>query len=310
MALGPAEAEFLFAEHRYQPIRGDLLTIGRQPVSMTARQFLQSLAATGTPISHESRAALDRDATGHLGADHAISAKSFFAMFPAATLSTLSGSASAPPDVTHDMNHAVGPELENRFDFIISDSCLDTVFHPVMALRNLTRMAKPGGRIVLFERGNSFPTAYMKFTPDWLLDFFALNQFADAKSYILHYPTLDDKQPFARSGLRIDAYQYDPVVEASGQFGYQCTSPQTLGYTLNVVIAQKAADSTWAASPTQMHYRLNDDARRAYVEAALRFRQSARPLFRRADGKPVSGDPALSRFGTLKPVASWDETEG
>lgn len=201
------------------------------------------------------------------------------------------------------MNKPIGPELENRFDFILCGSCMDNIFDPATALRNLARLAKPGGRIFLFEWG-CFPTAYMGYTPDWFVDFFAGNNFADCKAYTLYYPMADSRTQYTDSNS-FDLYYYDPIVEHSGQFGYQCSHPRYLKYYINYIIAEKGPNSTWDVSPIQVHYRLDIPTRKPYLDAALRFRESPRPLFRRGD-KPILGDPQLSTYGTLKPVASWE----
>jgi len=298
MGLGRAEAEFLFAEHRFQPIQGEVLLAGSAAAGMTATRAAKVLAATDTPTR-----------SGQGGGENRLANAALLGLFSDAKAVTLSGPGVTSAGLTADFANPIGAALENRYDVILTDGFLDAGFDTVMGLRNLTRMVKPGGRLVLFERGNSFPDAYIKLTPDWFLDFFAYNRFADAKTYILHYPTLDGKQPFADHGLPIDAYYYDPLVGSPGHYGYQCTNPWTLGYTMNCVVAQKAADSTYDLSPTQMHYRLNDEIRQPYVDYALRFRESPRPLFRRGPGAPVNGTLELSRFGTLKPVASWAADE-
>jgi len=299
MGLGHAEAEFLLAEHRFQPIRGEVLIAGRPAAGLTAGRAVQLLTATGTPLR-----------SGHEGGgENRLTNGALLALFSDATVRTLSGPGVTSADVTADLGTPIRAELENRYDVIVTDGFLDGVFDAVLALRNMSRMVKPGGRLVMFERGNSFPDAYIKLTPDWFLDFFAYNRYADAKTYILHYPTLDGKEPFADHGLPIDAYHYDPLVGEFGNMGYQCTHPHTHGYTMNCVVAQKAVDSTHDLSPTQMHYRLNDEVRRPYLTYAIRFQEAVRPLFRRASGAPINGSPTLSQFGTLKPVASWAADE-
>jgi SAM-dependent methyltransferase len=305
MGLGPPEAEFLLAEHRYQPIRGTWLTISRQTVGMTPSFAKHLVTQAGVALRPEAQIHLDKQTTGHsLSGVELISDDSFYALFSDAKFSILDVSDYEGADVLHDMNLPIGAEWENRFDFVLCGSCLDNIFDPVTALQNLARLTKPGGRIFLFEWGNSFPTGYLRFTPDWFLDYFAVNGFADAKAYMLHFPGLDGMERHASDGAVIDVYHYDPLVEQSGQLTYQLPDPQSLRYTMNYVIAEKAADSTWDRFPTQADGR-TDAERRVYVEAAVKFQKSPRPLFRRGGQRPVIGDPTLSRHGTLKPVASW-----
>jgi len=301
MGLGPFEAEFLLAEHQYKPITGRMLTISRQTVTMTPDKALELLRETNTPVRPEAKIAIDDKTRGHKTTQELISDDSFYALFSDAKLSVLDVSDYEGADVIHDMNVPIGPDLEGQFDFVICGSCLDNIFDPVTAMRNLSRLVKPGGRLFSFEWG-AFPTGYLGYSPDWFLDYYAVNRFADCKVYTLQYPGKEGPSSAAPS---FDMYYYDPVVEHSGMIGYQCSNPQYLRYYLSYVIAEKGSDSTWNASPIQMHYRTSDAERKVYVDSALQYKASPRPLFRR-EGRPINGDPELSRFGTLKPVASWD----
>jgi hypothetical protein len=37
-------------------------------------------------------------------------------------------------------------------------------------------MLAPDGRLFLFASSNSFPTAYVKVSPDWIMDYFAIQR--------------------------------------------------------------------------------------------------------------------------------------
>jgi hypothetical protein len=43
-------------------------------------------------------------------------------------------------------------------------------------LQNMTEMLAPDGRLFLFASSNSFPTAYVKVSPDWIMDYFAIQR--------------------------------------------------------------------------------------------------------------------------------------
>ena len=309
MGLSQTEAEFLLAEHRYQPITGTLLTISRQTVGMTPDYARRLVTSTGVLVRPEATVSLDDKTLGHpmTGANF-ISDDSFYALFTAAKLSILDVSDYEGADVIHDMNLPIGPELENRFDFVLCGSCLDNIFDPVTSMRNLARLVKPGGRIFLFEWGNSYATAYLRYTPEWFLDFFAVNDFADAKSYLLHYPNVDGMERFS-GGTIIDMYHYDPLVSEGGAVRYEPSHPQSPCITMNFVVAEKGPDSTWDRTPIQVAHRLTEAEQRPYIEAAARYQQSPRPLFRRTRNRPVGGDATLSRTGTLRSVASWVANE-
>ena len=305
MGLGPTEAEFMLAEHRYKPIDGTLLTISRQTIAMSPDFAKHLVTSAGLPLRSEALVSLDDKTLGHTLKDmDLISDDSFYALFSGAKLSILDVSDYEGADVIHDMNLPIGPELENRYDFVMCGSCLDNIFDPVTALRNVARLTKPGGRIFLFEWGNAFTTSYLRFTPEWFVDYFAVNGFSDVKSYLLHYPNLDGQERFT-GGTVTDVYHYDPLVSGDGPPRYEPSAPQSLRFTMNFVIAEKGPDSTWDRTPIQAAHRMTEAERRPYIEAAARYQKSPRPLFRRGGVRPVGGDAALSRNGTLRSVASW-----
>lgn len=307
MGLDRFVTELLLAEHRYRPIRGSLLSISRQTIGLTTDEALALLRETGTPVRPEARSEAGRKTQHQFGMQNLISDESFYSLFTDAQLVVLDVSDYEQADIIHDMSHPVGPELENRFDFAMVGSCLDNIFDPVTALRNVARMVRPGGRIFLFEWGNSHPTAYLKFSPDWFHDYFAVNRFADCKAYVLCFPRADGRGQPTGPGSFADLYLYDPLVVNHGSVGYQCSHPLSLCYMFNIVVAEKGPDSTWDASPIQVHYRTDERQKAVYVDSAMRFARSPRPPFRGAE--KVQGDPLLSRFGTLKPVASWESPQ-
>ena len=49
MGIDGFAARMMLHEHRYRPIRGTVLTIGRQSIGLTAEQMDHLLMVTGTP---------------------------------------------------------------------------------------------------------------------------------------------------------------------------------------------------------------------------------------------------------------------
>jgi SAM-dependent methyltransferase len=307
MGIGWPEAEMLLFEHKYRPIRGDLLTIGRQTVSLSPTDALGLLARTGVPVRRGVQASQDRQTVHNCGDHGWISDQSFYELFSDARLLVMDVSAYEQADIIHDMSQPVGPELENRFDFIINGSCLDNIFDPATAMRNTARMLKPGGRLFQFEWANSHPTAYLKYSPDWFLDFFAVNEFLDCKVYVFH-PRLEQatnwRHPAVGRGSIVDLYLYDPVVTRSEQLGYECSHINSFGPQQNFVVAEKAPGSTWNRTPIQKHYRVDEWHRQVCLESAIRFNASNRPAF--TTGRPpVPPAEPFSEYETMRLLANW-----
>jgi SAM-dependent methyltransferase len=307
MGLDLIHIEMLLSEHRYKSIQGELLTVSRNTIGMTGDAVKQLLEQTGTPIRPGARVELDRDTVHTYGSQELISDKSFFSLFSDARLSVLDVSDYEKADVIHDMSLPIDRALENKFDFVINGSCLDNIFNPVVAIQNAARMLKPGGRLFQFEWSNSHPTAYLKCSPDWFLDYFAVNQYADCKCYVLHFFDLEELAFITGKGCTgVDVYLYDPLVYADGQTGYQCSHINSFRPAMTVLVAEKGPNSTWDKSPIQMHYRYDPWHKETCLASAERFRASPRPVFsRNGRGPREFGSGDLSRFGTVKPVAAF-----
>jgi len=307
MGLDQSHIEMLLFEHRYKPIRGELLTISRNTIGMTFGGVKKLLQEMGTPIRPEAQVELDKDTVHTHGSLELISDKCFFSLFSDAHLSVLDVSDYEKADIIHDMSLPIDSSLENRFDFIINGSCLDNIFDPVVAMKNTSRMLKPGGRLFQFEWTNSHPTAYLKCSPDWFVDYFAVNQYADCKAYFVHFFDLEE-QGFTtgKGGSGLDIYLYDPLVYSGDVIGYQCSHVNSFRPAMTMIVAEKGMNSTWDKSPIQIHYRFDPWHRETCLASAERFRTSPRPIFSRNGRGPRGfGNSDLSRFGTVKPVAAF-----
>ena len=58
--------------------------------------------------------------------------------------------------ILHDLNKPIPDELEQQFDFIFDGGTIEHVFNVPMALENVFRMLRPGGRIVSANGMNGF----------------------------------------------------------------------------------------------------------------------------------------------------------
>src|SRR5262245_8544862 len=160
MSLFPAVMQLLRNEHAFRPIDGDLLLIGRQRVE-------------------------DSEQTD----------KEFFASFCNARFNALDVSPFEGANIIYDLNYPLPPVLHGIADFIFDGSCLDNIFDTGQAMRSLSRLLRPGGRIVLMEHGTPFQGpgapagALMTFSPEWFFNFFAINRYADCQVYLGRFPS-------------------------------------------------------------------------------------------------------------------------
>jgi SAM-dependent methyltransferase len=292
MGLSSHAARLILREHRFRPITGRLLSIGRQTVFLTPAQAIAL-------VQSELGVRLDVDAanleidTSTRGARHRgfISDRAFYSLFCAATYHCLDQSAYESADIVFNLCSAQAPpELENHFDFIIEGSTLDNVFDPAAALRNLARFARVGGRLFHLDRASRRHNVYVGFSLSWFYDYYSVNAFEDCQVYLAQW---DDDQFTSRW----DVYHFRPLREQDGIVRYfgQDTWYQPWRHAHAVVIAEKGIASTWDKNPVQFEYRpdimnafvdenfvplprnaaaMDDDP---YAKAALRFSRSRRP---------------------------------
>lgn len=323
MGLSSHAARLILREHRFRPIIGKLLSIGRQTVFLTAAQaiaLVESELGTRRDVDVMN---LEMDTLTRGARDRCfISDRAFYSLFSEATYHCLDQSAYENADIVFDLCTPQPPaELENSFDFIVEGSTLDNVFDPAAALRNLARLARVGGRLFHLDRASRRHNVYVAFALSWFYDYYCINAFDDCQVYLAQW---DDDQ----ISSRWDFYHFRPLREHDGVVTYfgQDTWYQPWRHGHAVVLAEKGSASTWDRTPIQFEYRpdiLNtfvDKNFKAlpqnpsvmdgnpYAKAALRFSRSPRPLLvsphEKADLPPelVHYAPEIVYCGSIDPV--------
>jgi len=203
MGLGFLAATFILGEHRYRPIKGRVLTIGRQTIGVRGWQLDKLLEMYGIPKRPGHVYTPDGNTLGVNRTEDTISQESFFGAFTDAEVRSLDVSNYEGADIVCDLQGEVPPALFGTADFIYNGSCLDNIFDAAAAMRNMTRLLKVGGRVYHYEQGNTHPTAYLKYSADWFMDFYAVNKFADCKTYVCG-PTAERAAAGHRPGHPVD----------------------------------------------------------------------------------------------------------
>jgi SAM-dependent methyltransferase len=322
MGIPSQFARIILREHRYRPIAGVILSIARQTVYLTAEQAseLVEYELGQRPAHQPSTLEFDRQTRGSHGRQ-LITDRAFYSLFSDAMYSCVDVTAYEGADIIADLCSPLPSDLENRFDFIVNGSCLDNIFDPAMALRNMTRLLKPGGRIIHMERASRMHKVYVAFALSWFHDYYAINEFADCQVYLAQWDDL--------LAGRWDLYRYSPILEQHGHltyFGEDCFYfPYRDGHA--IVIAEKAERSSWEKSPVQFEYRtglrfeqingvshlapqaLPEDENDPYFRSALRFFHSNRaPIVSEIDkvrlaDHLVPDDPRIPYCGSIQPLA-------
>ena len=299
MGLPSQLAVVVLREHRHRPITGRLLSIGRQTVYLTPEEAVALVRCELgiEPCSHPASLEIDTQTRGASG-QALITDRAFYSLFSDAQLHCLDVSGYEGADIVVDLCSPIPAHLEDQFDFILDGSCLDNIFDPAAAIRNLARLSRPGGRILHADRASRRHNVYVAFALSWFHDYYAVNAFADCQVYLAQW----DGNPLE---ARWDFYRYEPVREQDGRITYfgqdRWYYPWREAHA--VVIAEKGAGSTWSRSPVQFEYRpstrfVDIDGRReiahqtfpadagdVYVAAGVRFHHSPRPPLLRPDEK-------------------------
>jgi SAM-dependent methyltransferase len=292
MGIPSQVARAILREHRFRPITGKLLSVGKQTVQLTPRQAIALIEAElGIRLDVDpSQLEVDKWTRGAENRN-LISDRAFYSLFSDAQYHCLDQSDYENADIIFDLCNAdPGPALESSFDFIFDGSVLDNVFDPAAALRNLARIARIGGRVLHVDRASRRHNVYVAFALSWFHDFYSINAFADCQVYLAQW----DDSPLTS---RWDFYHYRPLRELDGalKFFGQDTWYQPWRHAHAVVIAEKGSQSTWQKSPTQFEYRSNVRGRYVdskfeavpldpaatdqdpYLRAAVRFSRTCRP---------------------------------
>jgi len=257
-------ARMLIREHLYRPIKGKVLTLGRQTISMTYGQFVQLLKQENFPVSQESLKDLEKkhDSLTRAGRDtNFISDEVFFDLLGIKNVNVMDVSSYEGADILHNLNDPIPASLEGVFDFIIDGGTFDHLLNLRIAFENVVRLLKPGGRVFQWNAASNFTGgAYVSLGPDIFYDYYSLNKFTDCKVYLAAVDDMGQNELW-------DLYEFS----GDKEYGY-FYSKRIL---MTVVLAEKGMDSTFGLIPVQSQYR-DEHLKQVYRENQEAFALSKR----------------------------------
>lgn len=264
MGISVMNATALVREHRYKPIAGDVFMIGRQTMFFSPETAIAIMKQVGVPTTAAPEDLPFEDKTTHSSGQRYVTAEAFFGLLGIHHPRSLDHSNYEGADVIHDLTQPLPKELEGIADFIIDGSTLDNLWNPALALQSLSRMLKPGGRILSMNHGSNGQWAYTVITPCWAFDYLTVNHFQDFRVYVqaLRYDGCDN----------VFAVDHNAVTE-DGRIISDFASRFTLGI---VVIAERGVDTTTDRAPIQQLYQ-SPEQRRQFYQSLGAVRRSARP---------------------------------
>ncbi|MBL19926.1 MAG: hypothetical protein CMC82_08950 [Flavobacteriaceae bacterium] len=172
----------ILKEHKFKPLKGKGLLLGRQSIFFDQYQMKNIAKQEGVKLKQISLATDTETRAGGKIVDYDLF-KHFTDMnFDALDITDYEGA-----NVIHDMNTPLPDNLFEKYDFLYNGSCMDNLFNPSQFIQNCTDLLKPNGTFLSIEHGSSFPGGYLFYSPDWFLDFFAINQFNDAQVFVADF---------------------------------------------------------------------------------------------------------------------------
>jgi SAM-dependent methyltransferase len=271
-------AHIILEEHKHKAIVGDVLLCGRQTIYLGIDESKQFIQQRGVALREGVEPRVD-DVTRAGRGNDLISDISFFELFTDARFHAVDLTDYEKATIIHDMCKAIPQDLASRFSFIYNGSCMDNLANPAQFLVNTSEMLRPGGVVIHLEHGTPVCGAYVMFSPDFFFDFYAVNNYADCKVYVAQFEGDLHKSHW-------NLLHWDPLMIQQNTIYYMQSFLRTKADLLIITIAEKGTDSTDIIFPTQAQYRPAVQAR-TYVESALRFRQSKRPILNSGCYRPI-----------------------
>jgi SAM-dependent methyltransferase len=290
MGLAVYMLEGILREHRYRAIRGSVVQIGRQTVELLVPDMISLFMGHGLPLNifRDGVVEIDRKTLqARQKGLRFISDRTFFGALGAAEVHAVDHSDFEGADIIHNMNEPIGASLEGITDLIVDGSTLDNVHDPALVLMNYNRMLRAGGRVISINAAKpDVQGAYCGMPPEWFLDYYAVNDYADCQVYAqLNLPAA--KWQFATDDPRaFFALDYGWTIE----HGRAPPPLQYDGWAFTVVVAEKGPASTWDRVPTRAGFRADAEQAR-WLKAVGRFSVSKRPSFL-TTGQPDFATPA------------------
>ncbi len=265
--------EFFLQEHRYRPWEGNLLTLGRQTVLVDALQLQRLLDKYG--MSREGR----HVQIGHQIDQLTVTARqnpdkqyvtdaTLFLGIGKTKLDVLDVTDYEGANIIHDLCQPVPLSMVGKYDVIFNGSVLDNIFDPAAALRNMTRLLSPTGRVIHIEMASNLAFEYLIYSTDWFLDYYVANGFVDCRIYVCAF---DGVQELLHGPWHV--YGYMPRPDGTG-FSLRDLN---IKQAVVVVIAEKQVISTVDITPVQWNYR--DVAMKESFNKKLAALSEARPVF-------------------------------
>jgi len=270
---------------------------GRQSVFLTTDQVAEVAASYGIPRDRLEKLVQDSEIdTETLRSRGGVTDRAYIASLLNASTFTFDATDYEGADSVLDLNKPFdgqgAEEILSTANVVYDGGCLDNVFDPQMALRNLCSLLKPGGRIVNWACASNWPGAYAMISPEWLLSFYAINGFSNVRVYV----AIPTEGPGTWPNLEVALYRYSPDFTRDTSWDPWIAMRRNPGHPCFVLAVAQSAQSVapleWV-TPMQSHYLTAElhNWRQDYVATPdLPFRGKPESLQSALPGPPYGSD--------------------
>ncbi|MEW5895579.1 MAG: methyltransferase [Candidatus Omnitrophota bacterium] len=190
MGLLPGHLHILAIEQGKRPcIDGDVLTLGEQAVYATLKEVHEiyrrhDLALNELPDDFDTANKIP--AWKQTVYEKNTNAHAALTLLGARRVYSVDVNDYENPDFIFDLNDKVDNAFHERFDVVFDCGTLEHVFNVPEALKNICRMLKPGGMVVLMNpASNAVDHGFYSFSPTLFYDFFQSNGFQEFSCYLM-----------------------------------------------------------------------------------------------------------------------------
>ncbi len=272
MSLPAYIGEMLFAESAHKVIKGNVGFIGQQATYLRPNSLAYLSKAYNVAPPGNLPVELDISAVGSTQyGGNFVTSRYLMKYLGAKSCQSIDISDESGADIAVDLCGKLPKKLQGAFDFIYDGSYLGSVFDPAAALHNMSRLLRPGGRVMLLNHATWFNAPYAIFSPGWYFDFFVANGYADCQVFLGFYR---DSRELHLGPMHAVYYNWS----ATRSNGNVPTLPKDF-HVMLIVLAEKGKKSTDDISPVQQQYRNKKYDTTVYRKNAERIVQSSRRIF-------------------------------
>jgi SAM-dependent methyltransferase len=231
MGIDIQQARFLFHARDHGVRYGQVGVLGRQAMMVSKEQLAEWLG------TERAKGGAAREAVSGLAGGFA---EPFLEFLGAKSIVSFDASDYESATVVHDFNEPIPERFDGQFDTVLDSGSLEHIFNFPVAIKNLMRMVRPGGHLLIMTPANNFcGHGFYQFSPEL---FYRL--MSEANGFAVRRMLVAESFP--------DAYWWEVPDPAVLQ---RRVSFENRYWTHLYLIAQRVADKPiLATSPQQSDY--------------------------------------------------------